>query len=75
MNLHTYLLKITSCFAFCFEEIEKTLGCIDGEKVPLEVEKVGVGLGEPAGKEEGCRGGGNLRCGHRSETRVLRRRG
>ncbi len=39
---------------FCFEEIEKTLGGIDGEKVPLEVEKVGVGLSEPAGKEEGC---------------------
>jgi len=39
---------------FCFEEIEKTLGCIDGEKVSLEVEQVGVGLGEPAGKEEGC---------------------
>ena len=36
---------------FCFEEIEKTLGCIDGEKVPLEVEKVGVGLSEPAGKD------------------------
>jgi|APGre2960657468_1045069.scaffolds.fasta_scaffold12941_4 hypothetical protein len=36
---------------FCFEKIEKTLGGIDGEKVPLEVEKVGVGLGEPAGKD------------------------
>ncbi len=35
---------------FCFEEIEKTLGGIDSEKVSLEVEKVGVGLGEPAGK-------------------------
>ena len=60
---------------FCFEEIEKTLGGIDGEKVPLEVEKVGVGLGEPAGKEEGCRGGGNLRCRHKGEARVLKRRG
>jgi len=36
---------------FCFEEIEKTLGGIDGEKVPLEVEKVGIGLGEPARKD------------------------
>ena len=36
---------------FCFEEIEKTLGGIDSEKVPLEVKKVGVGLGEPAGKD------------------------
>ncbi len=39
---------------FCFEEIEKTLGGIDGEKVSLEVEKVGVGLSEAAGKEQGC---------------------
>ena len=38
---------------FCFEEIEKTLGGIDSEKVSLEVEKVGIGLSEPAGKEEG----------------------
>ena len=60
---------------FCFEKIEKTLGGIDGEKVSLEVEKVGVGLGEPTRKEEGCSGGGNLRCRHRSEARVLRRRG
>ena len=36
---------------------------------------VGVGLGEPAGKEEGCRGGGNLRCRHKGEARVLKRRG
>ena len=36
---------------FCFEEIEKTLGGIDGEKVSLEVEKVGIGLSEPAGKD------------------------
>jgi len=36
---------------FCFEEIEKTLGGIDSEKVPLEVEQVGVGLGKPARKD------------------------
>jgi len=36
---------------FCFEEIEKTLGGIDSEKVSLEVEQVGVGLGKPAGKD------------------------
>ena len=36
---------------FCFEEVEKTFGGIDGEKVSLEVEKVGVGLSEPAGKD------------------------
>jgi len=36
---------------FCFEEVEKTFGGIDSEKVALEVEKVGVGLSEPAGKD------------------------
>ncbi len=36
---------------FCFEEVEKTFGGIDGEKVPLEFEEVGVGLGEPARKD------------------------
>jgi len=33
---------------FCFEEIEKTLGGIDGEKVAIEVVEVGVGGGEAA---------------------------
>jgi len=36
---------------FCFEEIKKTLGGIDSEKVPLEVEQVGVGLGKPTRKD------------------------
>jgi len=36
---------------FCFEEVEKTFRGIDGEKVALEVEKVSVGLSEPAGKD------------------------
>ena len=33
---------------FCFKEFEKALGCIDGKKMAVEVEKVGVGSGEAA---------------------------
>ena len=31
---------------FCFKEIEKALGCIDGKEMTVKVEKVGVGGGE-----------------------------
>jgi hypothetical protein len=33
---------------FCFKEIEKALGRIDGKEMVVEVEKVGVGSGETA---------------------------
>lgn len=33
---------------FCFKEIEKALGRIDGKEMVVEVEKVGVGSGEAA---------------------------
>jgi len=31
---------------FCFKEIEKALGRIDGKKMAVEIENVGVGSGE-----------------------------
>ena len=38
---------------FCFKEFEKALGRIDGKKMAVEVEKVGVGSGEAACEGEG----------------------
>ena len=40
---------------FLFEEVEKTLGGIDGEAVAVEVEEVGVGGGEAAAVAQGFR--------------------
>jgi hypothetical protein len=33
---------------FCFKEIEKALGCIDGKEMAVEIKNVGVGSGEAA---------------------------
>jgi hypothetical protein len=33
---------------FCFKEIEKALGRIDGKEMAVEIKKVGVGSGESA---------------------------
>ena len=40
---------------FLLEEIQKSLWGIDGEKMPVEIEEVGVSSGEAAGEDQGDR--------------------
>ena len=42
---------------FFFQKIQEALRCIDGETMTAEVEKVSVGGGEPARKDQGFRHG------------------